>query len=79
MVMSINSGPSTEQPTLLTDLWDLIEAAIQQGRAIERVDQPAAAKAYAAQLAALGRILQRVGEDRVGPAEMLIKTSEPGT
>jgi hypothetical protein len=68
-----------DSPTLLSDVFDLIEASIQQGRAIERVDKPAAAKAYRAQLAALGRVLQWVGEDDVTPAELLITAQrEPG-
>lgn len=75
--MSFNSGPSADAPTLITDLFALVDASIRQGRAIERVDNPAAAAAYRDQLAALGRVLQRVGEDRVTPAELLI-TPEPG-
>ncbi|GAA4681422.1 hypothetical protein [Phytohabitans rumicis] len=74
--MSWQSGPSTDEPTLITDLFALIDSSIRQGRAIERVDQAAAAAAYRDGLAALGRILQRVGENRVGPAELLI-TPEP--
>lgn len=77
----MNSGPAGDQPTLLTDLFDLVDAAITQGRAIERVDPSAAAAAYRLELAALGRILTRIGEDRVGPAELLIAPPaqrEPG-
>ena len=78
--MTMNSGPGPHEPTLLSDLFELIDAAIQQGRAIERVDEVAAGAAYRKELAALGRILQRVGEDKVGPAELLItpQRTEPG-
>lgn len=78
--MSFNSGPSADQPTLMTDLFDLIEAAIQQGRAIERVDHVAARVAHANQLASLGRVLVWIGEDRTQPAELLVTPErEPGT
>lgn len=77
--MSWASGPSTDEPSLITDLMDLIEAAFQQGRAVERVDQPAAMKAHRASLAALARVLRRVDPDgRTDPSELLIDTREPG-
>lgn len=68
-----------DSPTLLSDVFELIEASVQQGRAIERVDKAAAAKAYHAQLAALGRVLQWVGEDTVTPADLLVSADhDPG-
>lgn len=73
--MTSNIGPQTEKPTLISALFELIDASIQQGRAIERVDRQAAAVAYRDQLAALSRILAEVGED-VSPASLL--TMPPG-
>lgn len=73
--MTSNIGPQTEQPTLISALFDLIDASIQQGRAIERVDHSAAAHAYRDQLAALSWILKEVGQD-VSPASLL--TMPPG-
>lgn len=49
-----------DPPTLLSDLMDLMDASVRQGRAIERADSLAAAEAHRDALAALGRVLERV-------------------
>jgi len=80
--VSWQSGSSTDGPTLISDLFDLAEAAYRQGQAVARTDQPAAAAAHRASLAALGRILARVDPDgKTKPAELLIEPPaqrEPG-
>lgn len=59
--------PEQDPPTLISLLMEFQEAAMQQGLAVGRGDQPAAARHHREGLAVLDRILTMTGERQARP------------
>jgi hypothetical protein len=76
------SGPSGDEPTLISDIFDMADASFRQGQAVARGDNPAAREAHRRALAALGRILRRADAGEVDASALLIgpppQRAEPG-
>ncbi|MDQ7906744.1 hypothetical protein RB614_19700 [Phytohabitans sp. ZYX-F-186] len=67
------SGPSSDEPTLISDIFDLADANFRQGQAVAIGNHHGAREAHRRAMAALGRILRRVDAGEVDASSLLIE------